>query len=131
MPTPAPISNASTPRLAAVSNTATAPEKLDAFLTQVGLLPLFESVVYSVVVGQRKPSPLIYQTALTELGIPPSRALFVGDRVREDIEGPQALGLRAVLTHEFRQEAPGSSCPEAVIERLPELHSVLARIDRP
>ena len=117
-------------RLAAVSNTATTPEMLDGFLTGVGLLPLFEAVVYSVVVGHRKPSPVIYETALNQLGIPASRAVFVGDRVREDIEGPHAVGLRAVLTHEFRQEAPGSSCPEAVIGRLPELHSVLTRLER-
>ncbi|MGH2633039.1 MAG: HAD family hydrolase [Tepidiformaceae bacterium] len=116
-------------RLAAVSNTATTPAMLDRFLAGVGLLPLFEAVVYSVVVGHRKPSPVIYETALGQLGIPAGRALFVGDRVREDVVGPHAVGLRAVLTHEFRQEPPRDSRPEAVISRLPELQSVLARLD--
>ena len=116
-------------RLGVVSNTATTPAVLDAFLEKVGLLPLFETVVYSVAVGQRKPSPVIYETALERLRVPAARALFVGDRVREDIAGPHTIGLRAVLTHEFRQEPPGRSQPEGLITRLPELHAILARLD--
>ena len=116
-------------RLAVVSNTATTPAALDTFLEKVGLLPLFETVVYSVAVGQRKPSPVIYETALERLRVPAARALFVGDRVREDIDGPRSVGLRAVLSHEFRQEPPGMSQPEALITRLPELHSILARLE--
>lgn len=112
-------------RLAAVSNTATTPATLNRFLDETGLLPLFEAVVYSVAVGHRKPAPVMYETALRELGVAANQAVFVGDRVREDIDGPHAAGLRAVLTHEFRQELPRDSHPEAIIASLPELQRVL------
>ncbi|TMD41339.1 MAG: hypothetical protein E6I88_07905, partial [Chloroflexi bacterium] len=57
----------------------------------------------------------------------PSAALFVGDRVREDVEGPKRLGMRAVLTREWRQEDdPGVA--DFVIERLGELSPIVARL---
>jgi len=112
-------------RLAAVSNTTTRPALLEAFLAEVGLLPLFETVVFSCAVGVRKPHPDIFGAALTALDVAARDVVFVGDRVREDVRGPQSLGMRAVLTHEFRQEDPADSGPLAMVGRLDELHAVL------
>jgi len=112
-------------RLGIVSNTTTAPELLDEYLGAVGLLPLFDSVVYSVATGQRKPHAGLYELALSELSAEAHSTVFVGDRVREDVLGPRAVGIRAVLTHEFRQESPAGSAPLAVISRLEELEDVL------
>jgi hypothetical protein len=36
--------------------------------------------------------------------------------------------MRAVLTHEFRQEEPEEITPDAVIERLPELPETIDRL---
>ena len=113
-------------RLGIVSNTSTAPAMLDAYLQAAGLLPLFDAIVYSVARGIRKPHPELYQMALEELGAEAESTLFVGDRVREDVLGPRAAGMRAVLTHEFRQEDPAGSAPLAVISRLEELETVLS-----
>ncbi|HMO53962.1 MAG TPA: hypothetical protein PJ994_05615 [Tepidiformaceae bacterium] len=55
----------------------------------------------------------------------PGDALFVGDRVREDVLGPQALGIGGVLTHEFRQEEVGEATPFGVIRSIPELWDLL------
>jgi hypothetical protein len=47
--------------------------------------------------------------------------------VREDVQGPKSLGMRAVLTREFRQEDdPGVA--DFVIDRLGELPIVLNRL---
>lgn len=107
--------------LGAVSNTTTSPELLEAYLAGIGLLPLFDTMVYSRALGIRKPHPETYESALRALGVGPGAALFVGDRVREDVIGPQAVGIRAVLTHEFRQEDPALSEPLGVIQRLDDL----------
>jgi FMN phosphatase YigB (HAD superfamily) len=115
-------------RLAAVSNTMTRPALLEAFLAEVGLLPLFETLAFSCAVGVRKPHPDIYGAALSALELEAGQVVFVGDRVREDVRGPQSLGMRAVLTHEFRQEAPGDSGPLAVVGRLDDLHGVLGKV---
>lgn len=112
-------------RLGVVSNTSTAPALLDAYLRSVGLLPLFDVVLYSVSKGIRKPHPELYRMALTELGSTPQETTFVGDRVREDVLGPRSVGMRAILTHEFRQEDPAGSAPLAIISQLEELEDVL------
>ncbi len=111
--------------LAFVSNTLTHPDLMRRRLTEFGLLPHAKVHVFSVAVGHRKPSPTIYRAALDGLGIAPADALFVGDRVREDVLGPQSLGMRGVLTHEFRQEEIGEAQPHGVIRSIPELWDLL------
>jgi putative hydrolase of the HAD superfamily len=77
----------------------------------------------------RKPHPRIYQAALTRLGVPAAGAVFVGDRLKEDVRGPKEVGMRAVLTRQFRQEDPRDAAvpPDAVIASLGELPAVLAQ----
>jgi putative hydrolase of the HAD superfamily len=62
-----------------------------------GIAPHVEGVVFSSEVGRRKPAPDVYLAALDAIGTAPEATLFVGDRVREDFEGPSAAGMRAVL----------------------------------
>ncbi len=80
-------------RLAVVSNWD---ERLPELLEDLGLAAGFEAIVYSAAVGAEKPHPAIFQRALDLLGEPPPLALHVGDRRREDVEGAQALGMRAL-----------------------------------
>ncbi len=114
-------------RLGLVSNTAYLPRLMKEQLAALGLAGYFNGVTFSSEVGVRKPHPAIYRDALAKVGVEPSRALFVGDRVREDVQGPKSLGMRAVLTREWRQEDdPGTA--DFVIERLGELPTVLSRM---
>ncbi len=113
-------------RLAAVSNTTSRSRLLQDFFDARGLTPCFDAWVFSVDLGVRKPHPAIYEHALATLDIPANEALFVGDRVREDIVGPRSAGIaHAILTHEHRQEDPGGSNPCAVITRFEDLHAIL------
>jgi len=114
--------------LGAVSNTTTRGELLDAFLEGIGARPLLGSVVYSSVHGFKKPHPSIYEAALAGLGVGASDALFVGDRVQEDVLGPQSVGMRAVLTHEHRQEPATNAEPLAIIHRLSGLEAVVSEL---
>jgi putative hydrolase of the HAD superfamily len=51
-------------------------------------------VVLSGEVGARKPEPAIFERALSELGVDAANALFVGDRLVDDIQGAAAVGMR-------------------------------------
>jgi putative hydrolase of the HAD superfamily len=114
-------------RLGLVSNAAYLPRLMKEQLVALGLAGYFSGVTFSSEVGVRKPHPAIYQDALSRVGVEPSRALFVGDRVREDVQGPQSLGMRAVLTKEWRQEDdPGVA--DSVIDRLGQLPAALDRL---
>jgi HAD superfamily hydrolase (TIGR01662 family) len=98
-------------------------------LEVLGLSGLVDAAAYSSEVGVRKPHPRIYLSVTEELGIAPEACVFVGDRVKEDILGAQALGMRAILTHEFRQEEVGDATPAAVITAFPELLDLVQRLD--
>jgi putative hydrolase of the HAD superfamily len=114
-------------RLGIVSNAAYRPRLMVEQLAALGLAKYFDGVTFSSEVGVRKPHPAIYADALRKVGADPSRTLFVGDRVREDVQGPQAQGMRAVLTREWRQEDdPGVA--DFVIQRLGELPAIVSRL---
>ncbi len=91
-------------RIGVVSNTFDPPELLHADLARLGVTSRVDAIVFSSELGVRKPHPRIYQEALARLGVAPEHALFVGDRVREDIEGPRALGMRTCLALYYRQD---------------------------
>ena len=114
-------------RLAIVSNAAYLPRLMIGQLTALGLRHYFDGVTFSSEVGLRKPHPEIYADALKKVQVEATNALFVGDRVREDIQGPQQLGMRAVLTREWRQEDdPGIA--DFVIQRLGELTPIVDQL---
>lgn len=118
-------------RLGLVSNISLLGDLVREDLENLGLLDLFDSVVLSSELGLRKPHPRVYEHALAEIGVPAARAIFVGDRLREDIGGPQQAGMRAVLTHQFRQEQPGTGTPQpdGVIQRLPEILAAVRHME--
>lgn len=108
-------------RLGVVSNMTNLPEMMRRDLARLELLQYFDVTVFSSATGIRKPHPRIYQVALNGVQSVPTRTVFVGDRIREDVRGPQSLGMRAVLSHQFRQEELDGSRPEKVIQDITEI----------
>jgi len=117
-------------RLGLVSNITLLGEYVREDLHRLGLLDLFDAIILSSEVGIRKPHPKIYTTVLDRLHASAERTVFVGDRLREDVGGPQQAGMRAVLTLEFRQEdvGPQTAQPDATIQRLVDLPSVIRKM---
>lgn len=105
------------------SNAPFPPEMMRRQLTSHSILDLVEAAVFSSDVGRRKPAPEMYRAALDALGTEPARTLFVGDRVREDYEGPRALGMRAVIVTAYAEEPPPDGVP--TIASLASLPSAL------
>jgi putative hydrolase of the HAD superfamily len=118
-------------RLGCVTNTITTEAGIREVLRGLGLFRYFRSTVASSAAGYRKPHASLFRRALDELAVEAGEAVFVGDRLYEDIAGPQALGMRAVLTHQYRQEPPGAYdiVPDALIRRLAELPEAIERLD--
>ena len=111
-----------------VSNISLRPDLMRADLERMGLAKYLDAMVFSSEVGLRKPDPRIFQEALDRLGIEPQETVFVGDRLYDDVSGAQAVGMRAVLTRQFRQEDDPDYAPDAVISHLSELPEVLDRM---
>ena len=102
-----------------------APFPSEMMLRQVsanGVGGLVDAVVFSSQVGRRKPAPEMYHAALQAIGVEAGRALFVGDRVREDYEGPRAVGMRAVICTAHATTKPGDGIPTIPsLSSLPEM----------
>jgi putative hydrolase of the HAD superfamily len=82
-------------------------------LDQMGLAPLLDVAVFSSEVGKRKPHPAIFERALSELGVRAEEALFVGDRLYEDVRGAAEVGMRTVQAVWFRaDESPEGGEPD-------------------
>lgn len=114
-------------RLAIVSNTFDPPYLLHADLAAEGVAERVDAIIFSSEVGRRKPAPEIYRSALEKLGVEAENALFVGDRAREDVQGPAALGMRTCLVTYFRVDGGDHSLADAVAASPAE---VLAAVDR-
>ena len=61
--------------------------------------------------------------ALEAIEVQPQHALFVGDRVREDYDGPRAVGMRAVIFTAHAEAPPPEGIP--TITSLTELAQLL------
>jgi putative hydrolase of the HAD superfamily len=57
----------------------------------------FDFVITSINSGWRKPSPLIYQTALQHAGCQPEEILFVGDDYENDYVLPGRVGMNVIF----------------------------------
>jgi HAD superfamily hydrolase (TIGR01509 family) len=74
---------------------------LDRLFTELGVIDHFDLVVDSGKVGFEKPDPRIYRVAFEHFGVPPERALHLGDIFATDILGARAAGCRYALVDPF------------------------------
>jgi HAD superfamily hydrolase (TIGR01509 family) len=101
-------------RMGLVSNITLLPDLLHADLEALGLARYLSAVAFSSEVGWRKPDRRIFAHVLERLGAEPGEAVFVGDRLRDDIGGARAAGMRTVLTRQYRDELEGAERVEAL-----------------
>ncbi|MEE3330654.1 MAG: HAD family hydrolase [Myxococcota bacterium] len=116
--------------IALCSNFSHSPTALKV-LEQSGLRPHFDVVIVSDAVDSRKPFRPIFEAVLEGLGVAPEHVLHVGDRLRADVTGPSALGMRtAWITRRVKDreatlaEHEGPT-PDLEIEDLSELEALL------
>lgn len=62
-------------------------------LTKLAALDYVDHLVTSEEVGEEKPSPLMFETALSKIGISADRAVMIGDDRRKDFDGARACGI--------------------------------------
>ncbi len=70
--------------------------RIHAVLQALHLSEYFTSTTISTEVGAAKPDPAIFQAALAKHSCSPDRAWHIGDSFKEDYEGAQSVGIRAI-----------------------------------
>jgi putative hydrolase of the HAD superfamily len=74
---------------------------LESLFDELGILRAIDLVVDSGVVGIEKPDARIFRIALDYFGVPPARALHLGDNFVTDVVGARAAGVRVALVDPF------------------------------
>jgi putative hydrolase of the HAD superfamily len=116
-------------RLGLVSNYPCSRSICDS-LHRIGLHDLFDDVVVSGDCGYVKPHPKPFEIILSRLSVSPSEAVYIGDNWLADIQGAKKMGMQAILitqheSYESFEPSPGDYLPDARIEHLNELETLL------
>jgi putative hydrolase of the HAD superfamily len=94
-----------------------------------GVAGLIDGAVYTSEIAWTKPHPQAFRAALGAVGVDdPGAAVFVGDRVYDDIHGAKSAGMRAVLVPHSTiepEQIPVAGQPDAVVDRLSDLVAIL------
>ena len=89
-----------------LSNTLWPRSEHDRVFRRDGVAELIDAKVYTSEIQWTKPHPEAFQTALTALGqSDPRRAVFVGDRLWDDIHGAQQAGMLRAAQRSSRAPA--------------------------
>jgi HAD superfamily hydrolase (TIGR01549 family) len=73
-------------------------------LEQMGISERIDFAVFSSEFGKRKPHPAIFERALEALGVVAGEAMYVGDRLFEDVRGSNEVGMTSVQALWFRAD---------------------------
>ena len=91
------------------------------------LLHLIDAAVYTSDLPVGKPHAQAYEAILARLGVEAAATVYVGDRLIEDVAGPQRIGMRAIwLPNGLPQVRDLEIVPDAVIESLAQVAVVVA-----
>ena len=115
--------------LAVVSDAIHSPGRcLRTWLERHGLLRHFGAFAFSDEVGRSKPHPDMFHRAATGLDIGVNEMLHVGDREHNDVCGPHALGMKAILFTATRDRDRTGSTADAICERAADLPAAVERL---
>jgi putative hydrolase of the HAD superfamily len=101
------------------------------FFERDGICHLIDGDVYTSEVEWTKPSPHVFRAAMNAVGVSePSRCVYVGDRLFDDIWGAQNAGLRTIhVPHSkipVEQLGHTMGVPDATVVSLTEIAAVVA-----
>ena len=117
-------------KVGVLSNTIWSREYHQGIFERDGVLDLVDADLYSSELGHVKPHPEAFRAICRELDVDPRRSVYVGDRIFEDVHGPQQVGMRAIwIPHSdipANQRVEVTAVPDG---RAHELLDVLALVD--
>ena len=116
-------------KLCVVSDAIVSPGRcLRQLLDKHGIKDHFAGFAFSDEVGHSKPHRSMFDSAAKQLGVTLNEMVHIGDRDHNDVKGPQALGMKAVLFTAVRDRDKASTSADAVCERHADLPGIIDRL---
>jgi FMN phosphatase YigB (HAD superfamily) len=112
--------------LAVVSDAIVSPGRcLKKILGRFGILQHFSGFAFSDEVGYSKPHRNMFGSAAQQLGVEISSLVHIGDRDHNDVKGPHALGMKAVLFAVTRDADKAHTSADAICEKAADLPAII------
>jgi putative hydrolase of the HAD superfamily len=118
-------------KVGVLSNTIWAREEHERIFERDGLAELIDGAVYTSEIPWTKPHPEAFRAALDAVEVDdPAHAVFVGDRLFDDIHGASAVGMRTILVPHSKiprdQIGHTEGDPDAIAHRLADVLSIVS-----
>ncbi len=113
-------------QLGMLTNAAQSIKMRDRELEAYGLIDYFDVRKTAGDIGVLKPHPRPFQATMEALSVQPDEALYVGDRLHDDVGGAHSAGMRAVWVRRDPEATSSDEIrPNAIIDRMTQLLDVL------
>jgi putative hydrolase of the HAD superfamily len=93
-----------------------------------GLKQYFHGFAFSDEVGRSKPHRSMFASVADQLGVRIEEMLHIGDRDHNDVKGPQAFGMKAILFTATRDLDKETTSANAVCGCYADLPGIIDRI---
>ena len=97
-------------------------------LEDYDLKQYFSGFAFSDEVGHSKPHRSMFDTAASQVGVKVEEMLHIGDRDHNDIKGPHALGMKAILFTATRDADKSHTTADAIVDNYADLPAAIDRL---
>jgi HAD superfamily hydrolase (TIGR01662 family) len=101
--------------LGIITDTAMPYSRKLTWFDQHGFGDVWDAIISSREMGMRKPAPSMYEMALSQVGVTPEQAVFIGHK-QSELEGAKNVGMRTIAFN-YEQNA----CADLYIDNFPDL----------
>lgn len=116
--------------LGVISDTIITPGRgLRQILEKYDLLKYFKVFIFSDEIGFAKPLPIVFEAAAKELKVDLSEIVHIGDREEKDVDGPHAVGARAVFTTVIKDRGSERTKADAICTDYKMLPDIISQIN--
>ncbi|WP_419901856.1 HAD family hydrolase [Kiloniella sp.] len=97
-------------------------------LEDYDLKQYFSGFAFSDEVGHSKPHRSMFDSAASQVGVNVEEMLHIGDRDHNDIKGPHALGMKAILFTATRDADKDHTTADAIVDSYADLPATIDRL---
>ncbi len=118
-------------RLGIVSDTIFSPgHTLRRLLDHYRIKKYFDTFTFSDEIGRAKPDPAVFKAAANSLSVGIHEIVHIGDREEKDINGPHAVGAKAILTTVVKDRGSSSTKADAICADYMELSTIIEQLKK-